>query len=155
MADSATVLNNIFKPPPAGRLAGTIQRQTTAGEYLLIDGIGRRFTARSGEQWQAKVLVLRSEDAEKVEAVVAKGREIMLGWHEANYDRLREALSDLTPIRNGVPFERVYTEIWHFLFGFANRTLVEEGLFADPYGQDRRYQGFLPVVWADGLAHAP
>jgi DNA-binding MarR family transcriptional regulator len=108
-----------------------------------------------GEDWQAKVLVLRSEDAEKVEAVVAKGREIMLEWHEANYDGLREGLSDLTPIRNGVPFERVYTEIWHFLFGFANRTLVEEGLFADPYGQDRRYQGFLPVVWADGLAHAP
>ncbi len=105
--------------------------------------------------WQAEALVLRPEDAEKVEALVAKGREIMLAWHLANYERVRDALSDLTPIRNGVPFERVYTEIWHFLFGFANQTLVEEGLFADPYDSDRRYPGFLPVVWANVLTQAP
>lgn len=113
------------------------------------------YVESSGEQWQAKVLVLRPEDAERVGALVAKGREIMIEWHEANYDRVRETLADLTPIRNGVPFERVYTEIWHFLFGFANRTLVEEGMFADPYRDDRRHQGFLPVVWADGLADTP
>jgi len=108
-----------------------------------------------GEAWQATVLVLRGEDAAKVDAMVALGRKIMLEWHEANYDRVRETLADLTPIRNGVPFERVYTEIWHFLFGFANRTLVEEGLFADPYGEERRYPGFLPIVWDSGLAQAP
>ena len=107
------------------------------------------------EVWQATVLVLRPEDATKVDAMVARGREIMLEWHEANYDRLRETLSDLTPIRNGVPFERVYTEIWHFVFGFANKTLVEEGMFADPYGEERRFQGFIPLVWDTGLAQAP
>jgi hypothetical protein len=87
--------------------------------------------------------------------MVAIGREIMVDWHEANYARIRQALSDLTPIRNGVPFERVYTEIWHFVFGFANRTLVEEGLFANPYAENRRYQGFLPVVWDARLAEVP
>ena len=80
---------------------------------------------------QAKVLFLRPQDAEPVAAMVAMGREIMVDWHEANYAHMRQALSDLTPIRNGVTFERVYTEIWHFVFGFANRTLVEEGLFAN------------------------
>ena len=101
------------------------------------------------------MLVLRPEDAEPVAAMVAMGHEIMVDWHEANYAGIRQALSDLTPIRNGVPFERVYTEIWHFVFGFANRTLVEEGLFADPYAESRRYRGFLPVVWDAGLARAP
>jgi hypothetical protein len=45
--------------------------------------------------------------------------------------------------------------IWHFVFEFANRALVEEGLFANPYAEDRRYQGFLPVVSDAGLAESP
>jgi hypothetical protein len=138
---------------------------TTLGERTGLDEskLGRiltfleaaEYAEAHGEAWQATVLVLRPEDATKVDAMVAKGREIMLEWHEANYDRLREALADLTPTRNGVPFERVYTSVWHFIFGFANRTLVEEGLFADPYGDERRYQGFLPVVWSTDLAQSP
>ena len=113
------------------------------------------YVERTDSSWQAKVLVLRPEDAEPVAAMVAVGREIMAAWHEANYARIRQALSDLTPIQNGVPFERVYTEIWHFVFGFANRTLVEEGLFANPYAESRRYQGFLPVVWDARLVNSP
>ena len=113
------------------------------------------YVERKDGAWQAKVLVLRPEDAEPVATMVALGREIMADWHEANYASIRQALSDLTPIRNGVPFEQVYTEIWHFVFGFANRMLVEEGLFADPYAESRRYQGFLPVVWDARLAESP
>jgi hypothetical protein len=113
------------------------------------------YVERTDSSWQAEVLVLRPEDAEPVAAMVAVGREIMAAWHEANYARVRQALSDLTPIQNGVPFERVYTEIWHFVFGFANRTLVEEGLFANPYAESRRYQGFLPVVWDARLVNSP
>lgn len=113
------------------------------------------YIGKVGETWRATVLVLQPEDAAAIDAIVAMGRETMLEWHEANYDLLRDALSDLTPIRNGVPFERVYTEIWHFIFGFANRTLVEEGLFADPYAEERRYKGFLPAVWSTVLTRAP
>jgi DNA-binding MarR family transcriptional regulator len=112
------------------------------------------YVERKDGSWQANVLVLRPEDAE-VAAMVALGREIMADWHEANYAAMKQALSDLTPIRNGVPFEQVYTEIWHFVFGFANRTLVEQGLFADPYAESRRYRGFLPVVWDATLAETP
>jgi DNA-binding MarR family transcriptional regulator len=113
------------------------------------------YVVRKDGSWQPKVLVLRPEDAEPVAAMVAMGREIMVDWHEANYARIRQALSDLTPIQNGVPFERVYTEIWHFVFGFANRTLVEQGFFANPYEESRRYRGFLPVVWDATLAETP
>ena len=139
--------------------AEALAERTTIDE----DKIGRiltfleaaEYVERKDGSWQAKILVLRPEDAEPVSAMVAVGREIMIDWHEANYARIRQALSDLTPIRNGVPFERVYTEIWHFVFGFANRTLVEEGLFEDPYATSRRYQGFLPVVWDARLAESP
>ncbi len=109
------------------------------------------YLEQRGERYHATALVLQAEDAELVKSMVATGRDIMTRWHEVNYDRVRQALADLTPVRNGVPFERVYTEVWHFIFGIANRTLVEEGLFADPYADDRRHQGFLPVVWSNNL----
>lgn len=116
---------------------------------------GADYAARDGETIQGRALVLTSEDAELVRQIVAMGREIMTAWHEAHYATVRQRLADLTPTRNGVPFERVYTEVWHFIFGVANRTLVERGLFADPYSSERRHRGFLPVVWASGIEELP
>lgn len=113
------------------------------------------YAVRDGETIQGRALVLTSEDAELVRRIVAAGREIMTAWHEAHYASIRRRLADLTPTRNGVPFERVYTEVWHFIFGAANRTLVERGLFADPYASERRHRGFLPVVWASGIEELP
>ncbi len=113
------------------------------------------YVARDGETIQARALVLTSEDEERVREIVLMGREIMTAWHEANYATIRERLADLTPTRNGVPFERVYTEVWHFIFGMANKTLVERGFFADPYSSERRHRGFIPVVWASGIEELP
>ena len=75
----------------------------------------------------------------------------MIAWHEENYDAIKAVLSDLTPLRNGVPFERVYTEVWHFVFGIANRELVKAGFFADPYAEGRRHKGFRPFIWSSDL----
>ena len=139
--------------------AGALAERTSIDEGKLRSILSfleaAEYVETNDGSWQAKALVLMPEDVEPVATMMALGREIMLEWHEANYAGIRQALSDLTPIRNGVPFEQVYTEIWHFVFGFANRTLVEEGLFADPYSERRRYQGFLPVVWNARLAEAP
>ena len=83
------------------------------------------------------------------------GRQVMIDWHEQNYEQIKSASSQLTPILNSVPLERVYTEIWHFVFAIANRTLVEEGFFADPYAEDRLHKGFITVIWVNGIAEHP
>jgi hypothetical protein len=106
-----------------------------------------------GEAIQGRALVLTAKDAEVVREAVTLGREIMIAWHDANYATIQDRLSGLTPIRNGVPFERVYTEVWHFIFGLANRTLVEKGFFADPY--ERGHRGFLPAIWKNGIDTLP
>ena len=41
--------------------------------------------------------------------------------------------------------------VWHYVFGLANRQLVETGLFADPYASTRKYQGDIPAVFANGV----
>ena len=103
------------------------------------------------ERWGSKVLVLGPDAADMVTGMTDIGRQVMIDWHQENYERIKSSSLKLTPILNGVPFERVYTEIWHFAFAIANRTLVEEGFFADPYAADRPYKGFIPAVWANGI----
>ncbi len=67
--------------------------------------------------------------------------------------------STLNYSRQGVPLilaERgVYTEVWRFVFGIANRTLVEQGFFADPYDEHRSHQRFIPVIFAKGIDEFP
>ncbi len=109
------------------------------------------YVTRQDDTYAGRVLVLGPEDKAMVRDMVAKSREIMIAWHEAHYDGIKEALSGLTPLRNGVPFERVYTEVWHFVFGIANRELVKAGFFADPYADDRRHKGFRPFIWSSDL----
>lgn len=122
------------------RLEGLLSLLELMGYVVRSDGVVR-----------GSATVLGPQDADLVREMLAEGREIMAAWHEANYAGLRDRLSDLTPGRNGVPFERVYTEVWHYVFAIANRTLVERGFFADPYAEGRRFKGFLPAVWANGL----
>ncbi len=139
--------------------AGTLASETgieeeKVGRILDLLDVAE-YVERRGDTYSGRALVLTSDDAEMVRGMLAEGRRIMAAWHEANYDALKDRLSDLTPTRNGVPFERVYTEIWHFIFGIANRTLVERGFFADPYAEGNRHQGFLPAVWANGIDELP
>jgi hypothetical protein len=50
----------------------------------------------------------------------------------ARYDEIRQALEGISPLRNGVPFAEVFTEVWHFIFAEANRILIEIGFMASP-----------------------
>lgn len=114
-----------------------------------------QYVGQYDNKWGSKILVLGPDDLDMVTGMSDIGRQIMIDWHEQNYEQIRSSSSKLTPIRNGVPFDRVYTEIWHFVFAIANRTLVEEGFFADPYAEDRAHKGFVPVIWANGIAENP
>ncbi len=91
--------------------------------------------------------VLLAKDAEIVEAILTRSGKILVDWLPTHMDMLRERLAGITPLAYGLPFELIFSQIWHYLFGIANRQLVKGGLFADPYHPDRRYPGFIPAVW--------
>ncbi len=97
--------------------------------------------------WQATIPVFANNDRGMLQKLRGIGRKVMTEWLKTNYSRLREQLSDLTPVRNGVPFEEGFTMIWHFVFGLTNQRLVEAGLFADPYATTRTEKGFIPAVF--------
>ena len=139
----------------AADLSGETNLDSDRLERLLALLEAAEYVSRIDGLYGARAVVLVPSDKARVDALVALGRETMTAWHEANYGDLREALAGLEVMKAGVPFERVYTEVWHFIFGSANRTLVERGLFADPYAETRAHPGFMPVVWAVGIDETP
>lgn len=134
------------------RSAAELALAAGAGENeagaLLSVLIALDYIAEEGGQYRARVPVLTKRDEPMASRIRAIGRQAMDEWLAANYEGLRGDLEDLTFLRSGVPFSEGFTMIWHFVFGIANRNLVEAGLFADPYEEARRFKGAIPAVSA-------
>jgi hypothetical protein len=118
----------------------------TALEYLREVPDGRL---------RATIPVLTERDAAPVSDLRRLGRAVMGRWLEDRHDALRQALADLTAVRQGVPLAHNFYWVWHYLFAVANRTLVEAGLFADPYAPGRRYPGYVSAVYRLSVVMGP
>lgn len=110
------------------------------------------YVGEEAGNYRRRVPVLTAGDLPMVRELRRIGREVMESWLAANYACVKEDLGEITPLRYGVSYADGFTQIWHYLFGTANRHLVEAGLFADPYAAERKFKGFVPVVWHPSLA---
>ncbi len=102
-------------------------------------------------RYRANVPVFSRSDYAMVTRLRRIGWEVMDVWLAENYDKIKAELGDTTPTRSGVPYSEGFTQIWHYVFGIANRQLVEAGLFADPYAESRKFKGFIPTVFYSSL----
>jgi len=97
--------------------------------------------------YRTKITVLTEQDRMKVNQLRQIGKSVIQNWYTDNYSDLYEELSEITPVKYGVSLADGFYWIWHYIFGIANRELVRNGLFADPYDPDRRFQGYIPAVY--------
>jgi len=111
-----------------------------------------QYIEKVGGRYRADIPVFSQQDAPMIEELLDVSRAVMEEWLADNHDTIRSELGEITPLRYGVPYEVVFTQIWHYIFGLTNRHLVEAGLFADPYGDGRTNKGFLPAVWHPSLS---
>lgn len=79
----------------------------------------------------------------------------MTDWLRRKYPTMKDELSGLSPMPNGVPFSLAFSEVWHYEFGFATKSLSESGFYANPRAQGNRYEGYVPLVWASSLLTGP
>jgi hypothetical protein len=86
-------------------------------------------------------------DKKLADQSLALSWQIFSEWLKANYGRMREDLGVLTAMKQGVPFESLFTQIWHEWFGLTTRQLVHAGFMFDPYGKDVTYKGSFPALW--------
>jgi hypothetical protein len=115
---------------------------------LLVD---LEFVTQQNGRYQAHIPVLARTDKKAVQQLRRIGNEVMAKWLADNYDKLKSDLSFTAPAHQGVPYTEEFNAVWHYVFGLANRQLVETGLFADPYASTRKYQGGIPAVFANGV----
>ena len=119
----------------------------------LLVAIG--YVREADHRYSVGVPVITSGDKPLVEATLKLSREIMRDWLQRNYPTMKDELSGLSPMYNGVPFSLAFSEVWHYEFGFATKSLSESGFYANPRAQGNRYEGYVPLVWASSLLKGP
>jgi hypothetical protein len=129
---------------PEGRLKPIIR---------LLVAIG--YLREEGGRYSVGVPVLTERDKPLVEATLKLSRQLMKDWLEQNYPAMKNALSGLSPMRNDVPFSLVFSEVWHYVFGFATKSLAEGEFYANPRAPGNRYAGYVPLVWNNSVLKGP
>ncbi|HVO62161.1 MAG TPA: hypothetical protein VMT53_14580 [Terriglobales bacterium] len=131
----------------------SIPQERRAAAIRLLTAIG--YLKQSDSRYSAGVPVLTENDKPMVDEALQLSRKIMADWLEENYPVMREQLADLSPMRNGVPFSLMFSEAWHYTFGFATKRLAETGFYANPHEHGSRYDGYAPLVWANSVLKGP
>ncbi len=86
------------------------------------------------------------DDIEMIYDCISPFVPVLRAWLSDNLDSLRLDLEDARPLRNGVSFDEFFIQVWHVIFGLANRRLASEGLIYDTYAEDSKHPGYLPAV---------
>jgi nucleoside diphosphate kinase len=51
----------------------------------------------------------------------------------------------LNSVKNGVPFDEIIIQLWHFIFGQTNKHLAQNGMIRDTYSTSI-HQGYVPAI---------
>ncbi|MGA2146928.1 MAG: hypothetical protein ABSH49_18410 [Bryobacteraceae bacterium] len=141
--DTAAALSKAL-PLPDDRRKATLRLLTAIGYLHEAD-----------HRYLPGVPVLTARDQPLVDATLKLSRTIMAEWLRLNYTAMKDDLTELSPMRNGVPFSLAFSEVWHYEFGFATKSLAESSFYANPRAPGRRYEGYVPLVWAASILKMP
>jgi hypothetical protein len=137
-------------------------QQLTAGSELKVAQAIDVLVASSylrkpdnAQRYSTAVLVLTEADRAMLDDGRKLGREIVTQWLTSNYPKIKRDLSGLDVSKAGVDFTQTFSEVWHYVFGSATKTLAERKFYTDPRGPDRAHLGFVPVVFKADLAPMP
>jgi hypothetical protein len=137
------------KPRPESDLAATSGRDP-APLLALLEEI--QYVERGSDgTWRLRVPAFDAGDRPMLERTIALSRDILRSWLRERYPAIRRELSDLTAVRAGLPFEALFTQIWHEIFGEVTRDLARDGTIESAYDHSRRYPGSLSVLWRQSL----
>ena len=116
-------------------------------ERLVILLEDLHYLVEEDGKYRAIITVLTDRDRKQVNQLRQIGKEVILNWFDKHYSDLNQKLAELNYVKYEMPLSEGFYWIWHYIFGIANRELVEAGLFADPYDQNRQFQGSIPAVY--------
>ncbi|MFW6176319.1 MAG: hypothetical protein ACOC40_01330 [Thermoplasmatota archaeon] len=71
---------------------------------------------------------------------------IIKDWIDENINDIESNLSETRPLKNGVPFDEYFIQIWHVIFGLTNKKLSESDFIYDTYCDDSDHEGYMPAL---------
>ncbi len=74
---------------------------------------------------------------------------VLESWVKDQLPIFEKKMNDIRPIQNGVPFDEVFIQLWHVVFGLTNRYLAEEGVIYDTYEEGI---GYLPGLFKEEVS---
>jgi len=133
-------------PASAAALQAALPGDPAQAELKLLQAAGYVRAAPDG-RFELTAPVLGDSDRAMLEQARALNKAIIRAWMRTNYGPIRKELTGLTALRQGVPYEALFTQIWHEVFGLTTRELVASGMVADPYAPQNPSPGSLGMAW--------
>lgn len=143
-------LRNGKRSEEALRDATGLESEQLKDLLAILEGL--EYVRKVTDGYAVIIPVFSSADLQFIHSLIMLSREMLTSWLKQNFERLKSQLSDLSAYKYGQPLEPTFYKIWHEIFGAANKILVEKNMFFDPYGEGRKYKGYLPVVWHMSVA---
>jgi hypothetical protein len=142
-------------PQGKDRLCNSIEPADRAhcGELLQLLTVLGYIEPGKEDSYALKISVFDGSDKPMLEETLALSREIINDWLAANYSKIKAELSGLTAVNQGVPYEALFGQIWHELFGLTTRELAEKKVIADPYAPGSSSKGSIPALWRTSVYH--
>ena len=149
MRHAADVLFALRKSPLSEAELRTAAGGDPAPLVALLEEIGYVEGADGG--WRLRVPVLDAADRPILDDALALNRRVLRSWLQFRGAWLRRELSGLTAIRAGLPFEALFTQVWHEIFGATTRELARAGIIASAYAKGAHAPGSFSVLWRQSL----
>ncbi len=90
------------------------------------------YISREGKKYNVKIPVFLPQDEKIIDEINKRTAKIVCDFLDQNYFEIKNALSKIRPVLNKVPFEEVFVDVWHNIFGFCNMFLAEKGFMYKP-----------------------
>ena len=150
LGDIMLELRNGKRGEEALRDATGLESKQLKDLLTILEGL--EYVRKVTDGYEAIIPVFSSADLQFIHSLMMLSRGMLTSWLKQNFKQIEANLSNLSGYKYGQPLEPTFYKIWHEIFGAANRILVEKNMFFDPYGEDRKYKGYLPVVWHMSVA---
>ena len=90
------------------------------------------YISQKGNHYKVKIPIFLPMDEKIISKINKRTSKIVCDFLDQNYLEIKNALSKIRPVLNKVPFEEVFVDVWHKIFGYCNMFLAEEGFMYDP-----------------------
>ncbi|MEM3079272.1 MAG: hypothetical protein QXF21_03030 [Thermoproteota archaeon] len=141
------LLVNVEGPVEASLLRGRLDMEKEQAESLLKLLADMKYVSLAEERVKLNYPVFTAGDKTVIEDVWLTLSGLVEKEACEYFNSLRYELAEITLVRRGVDPREIYTDVWHWVFGWANRMMAEKGFFFDP-PREREGEGRY-IAWVE------